>query len=245
MKVDEAGVVPPENSTPFRALYTTPSRQFPTGAFMPVARRMEMIDLARKAKAWLIEDDYDSEFRYSRPPTPSLHSLDPSGRVIYLGSMSKVLFPSLRVGYVVLPEELVERFETLRLTMDDHGPLVDQAALAEFIESGAFYSHIRRCRKSYANKLEVFLASSRKYENPMSFPFTDGGMNLTGYLFFPKTNADRATQELQRHGLDIPSLSSYGIQRQRSGLVFGFTAFDLKTIKSSMEKVAWVLKHKG
>ncbi len=182
MQVDQDGCVPPKRGLSATLIYTTPSRQYPTGATMSVARRLELLSLARRQSAWLIEDDYDSEFRYSRPPLPSLHSLDEHGQVLYVGSMSKVLFPSLRIGYVVLPHKLLDAFEQLRRTIDDHGPLQDQATLAEFMESGGFFRHIRRCRKQYAERLDVFLSSMAKQQIPLQFPFIDGGMNQTGRL---------------------------------------------------------------
>ncbi|MBL8814455.1 MAG: PLP-dependent aminotransferase family protein [Planctomyces sp.] len=259
MMVDEHGVVPPEKSAPAKIIYTTPSRQFPTGASLPVARRLQMLAAARTANAWLLEDDYDSEFRYSRPPLPSLHSLDSAGRVIYLGSMSKVLFPSLRIGYVVLPDELISRFESLRLIVEDHGPLIDQATLAEFIDSGSFYSHIRRCRKAYASRLEAFLAAMHRHKVPLDFPFTDGGMNQTGYLNGEQVTAERISSRLLAAGFDVPLLSRYSMQSpnsmqssysilyrhdvpvHRSGLVFGFTAFEPRTIQSAVARLAAVM----
>lgn len=239
--VDDQGAVPPANPGIARMIYSTPSRQFPTGSCLPVARRLALLDAARQSRAWLIEDDYDSEFRYARPPLPSLHSLDASGRVIYLGSMSKVLFPSLRIGYLVLPPQLVQPFEALRLIVDDHGPLIDQATLAEFIASGEFYTHIRRCRKAYSTKLATFLESAEKNRLPLVFPFTDGGMNQTGYFVNPRTNCRSASQLLATHGLDIPSTSHYSRGKTRPGLVFGFTAFDHKIIQSAVADVARVL----
>ncbi len=242
MPVDELGVVPPEKPPSARMIYTTPSRQFPTGASLPVARRIKLLEAARLANAWLLEDDYDSEFRYARPPLPSLHSLDDTDRVIYLGSMSKVLFPSLRIGYIVLPEELIQPFEALRLIVEDHGPLIDQATLAEFIESGQFYSHIRRCRKAYASRLDAFLAAIDRHKIPLRFPHTDGGMNQTGYFEHGKTDAQQIASQLQTFGFDVPPLSNYGLSKQPSALVFGFTAFDPKTIQSAVGKMAPVLR---
>lgn len=242
MPVDEQGVIPPTCPKRTKLIHITPSRQFPTGACLPVARRLEILRATVEAHAWLIEDDYDSEFRYSRPPLPSLTSLDTSGRVIYMGSMSKVLFPSLRIGYLVLPETLLPGFEALRWSVDDHGPLIDQATLAEFLSSGAFYSHIRRCRKSYAAKLDVFQHATSKHAWPMTFPFTDGGMNLSGYFDDPHVDADRVSEALSEEGLDIPSLSKFSLRKPRPGLVFGFTAFDHETIQQSVAKATKVLR---
>lgn len=235
MPVDELGAVPPQNPPAAKILYTTPSRQFPTGASLPVARRIQMLEAAHAAKAWLLEDDYDSEFRYSRPPLPSLHSLDTNGRVIYLGSMSKVLFPSLRIGYVVLPEELISPFESLRLIVEDHGPLIDQATLAEFIESGSFYTHIRRCRKAYASRLDAFLSAMDRHKVPLVFPFTDGGMNQTGYFSDLQIDSQQISHDLRDAGFDVPPLSQYSLKMPRPGLVFGFTAFDARTIQLAIK----------
>ncbi len=241
LSVDAQGALPPKKVGAVKLIYTTPSRQFPTGACQPVARRMALLEFSRKAKAWLLEDDYDSEFRYTRPPMPSLHSLDNASRVIYLGTMSKVLFPSLRIGYVVLPQELIQPFETLRLILEDHGPLIDQATLAEFVHSGAFYTHIRRCRRSYASKLATFLDSAKKHRLPLDFPNTDGGMNQMGFFQDADANARDISEHLRQQGLLVPSSDYYSMKKTKPGLVFGFTAFDHDVIRAGLERVAKVL----
>jgi GntR family transcriptional regulator/MocR family aminotransferase len=218
-------------------IYTTPSRQFPTGACLSLASRLALVEFAAQAKAWIIEDDYDSEFRYSRPPLPSLQGLDPVGRVIYVGSMSKVLFPSLRIGYVVLPAPLVDGFVALRGVLDDHGPLIDQAALAEFIDAGAFYRHIRRCRGEYGARLQTFVESAAKYGLPLSFPHTDGGMNLAGFLD-DGANDKHYSACLHEQGMEVPALSLYSIRPTRVGLLFGFTAFSQNAIRDAMKRAA-------
>ncbi len=242
LAVDEYGGVAPRNLGKAKLVYVTPSRQYPTGACMPAARRLSMLEAVHSSDAWLIEDDYDSEFRYARSPLPSLHSLDNQNTVIYLGSMSKVLFPSLRIGYVVLPQELVEPFERLRLIVDDHGPLIDQATLASFISSGAFHTHVRRCRKIYASRLSIFLESMEMHQVPLAFPFTDGGMNQLGYFLNSATDAMEASRKLYQQGLDVPPLQHFCVGKARSGLVFGFTAFDPPKIRSSIATIAKALK---
>jgi GntR family transcriptional regulator/MocR family aminotransferase len=236
--VDENGLVLPSRQSAAPVLtYTTPSRQFPTGACLPIGRRLSLIDFATRSGSWIVEDDYDSEFRYTRPPLPSLHSLDPGGCVIYVGSMSKVLFPSLRIGYVVLPENLVEGFAALRAILDDHGPLIDQAALAEFIEAGAFYTHIRRCRREYGERLAVFLKAAEEVALPLRFPHTDGGMNVTGFMD-PAVNDSSCSQALQAANFEVPPLSHYSLAPTAPGLVFGFTAFAFTTIRVMLKRVA-------
>ena len=240
--VDADGInIASEKGLSAKMIYTTPSRQFPTGACLSLARRLELVELAAKTKTWIIEDDYDSEFRYSRAPLPSLQSLDRSQRVIYVGSTSKSLFPSLRIGYAVLPPSLVEKFARLRASADEHGPLIDQAALAEFIESGAFYTHMRRSRRVYAARLEVFLDAAARFNLPLEFPHTDGGMNLAGFL-----PAGRDDEECSRHlrsnGLEVPPLSRYSLRSTAPGLLFGFTAFPPGMIRKSIQCAARVLR---
>lgn len=245
LSVDADGAVPPAKCKPARIVYCTPSRQFPTGATMPVARRMKLLDFARRCGAWLVEDDYDSEFRYAGPPLPSLQGLDGTQRVIHIGSMSKTLVPSLRIGYVVLPEELMEPFEAQRLVIDDHGPLIDQAALAAFIATGGFYSHIRKCRKAYAQKLECFLEAMRLNDAPLEFPFADGGMNQTGYLSDPGLKAATCSAGLARAGLDVPATKGFLMKPATTipeALVFGFSAFDPAEIRRGVAQVAVVLR---
>jgi len=224
-------------------VYTTPSRQFPTGACLSLARRLALVEFAARTRAWIVEDDYDSEYRYTRPPLPSLQGLDRSGRVIYVASMSKVLFPSLRIGYVVLPPSLVERFAALRAVLDDHGPLVDQAALAAFIESGALYTHIRRSRAEYGDRLEAFTQAASKQGIPFSFPYTDGGMNLAGFVGGP-AQEDEYAKRLHQEGLDVPPLTRYSLRPTAPGLVFGFTAFEPRSIRESILRIAVALRRR-
>lgn len=242
LRIDENGAIPPSSAKGVKLMYTTPSRQFPTGATMPVGRRLQFQQLAENQSVWLIEDDYDSEFRYSQPPLPSMYSLGNEPRVIYMGTMSKVLYPSLRIGYVVLPEELVANFERLRLVVEDHGPLLEQAVLGEFIDSGAFYSHIRRCRKEYSQRLQVFLREMDKHDVPLDFPHSDGGMNLTGIFRDGRWSAEKISVRLRSIGFDVPPLSQYSPAKTPEGLVFGFTPFPPKWIQSYINKMAPVLR---
>jgi GntR family transcriptional regulator/MocR family aminotransferase len=217
-------------------VYVTPSRQFPTGASLSLARRLAMVNGAVTAGTWIVEDDYDSEFRYIAPPLPSMQSLDSGNRVIYVGTFSKLLFPSLRLGYVVLPRSLVQSFSELKSTAEDHGPMIDQATLAAFLDSGAFYSHIRRCRKNYAERQGAFLDAIERGSLPLDFRHRDGGMNLTGFL--PAECKDTTwSAKLKAAGLDVPALSQYASVPTEQGLVFGFTAFTPTQIRRGVEKI--------
>jgi GntR family transcriptional regulator / MocR family aminotransferase len=240
-RIDEQGLRLPDKGSKISLIYTTPSRQFPTGVSLSLARRLAFIDYATRNRSWIIEDDYDSELRYGAAPLPSLQSLDTSGRLIYTGTFSKVLFPSLRLGYVVVPDTLVDRFIELKHLSDDHLPLLDQATLALFLESGAFYSHIRRCRREYASRHALFLDLFAKTDLPLTFEHTDGGMNVVAYL--PDGSDDVAwSSRLQESGFDVPALSHYAIEPTRPGLVFGFTAFTDDTIRVEFKRMHPILK---
>lgn len=240
--IDDEGLqLPARAGRTFALIYTTPSRQFPTGVSLSLRRRFDLIHLAARTKAWVVEDDYDSELRYGAPPLPSLQSLDRNGRVIYVGTFSKLLFPSLRLGYVVVPEPLLDRFQWIKHLIDDHLPLIDQATLSLFLESGAFYSHIRRCRRAYAERQCLLLKLARESDLPLEFKYTDGGMNLTGFL--PEGTDDKKWSALLRGaGFDVPSLSQYAFRRVRPGLVLGFTAFDTETIRAAFERMCKELR---
>lgn len=240
-RIDEQGLRLPDKGSKISLIYTTPSRQFPTGVSLSLARRLALIDYASRNRCWIIEDDYDSELRYGAAPLPSLQSLDTSGRLIYTGTFSKVLFPSLRLGYVVVPDTLVDRFIELKHLSDDHLPLLDQATLALFLESGAFYSHIRRCRREYALRHALFLDLFAKAELPLTFEHTDGGMNVVAYL--PEGSVDVAwSNRLQEAGFDVPALSHYAIEPARPALVFGFTAFTDDTIRFEFKRMRPILE---
>ena len=238
--VDEEGICLPEGEMPNAAvIYVTPSHQFPLGACMSLGRRLSLLQAAHAAGTWIVEDDYDAEFRYTSLPQPSLQSLDEHGRVIYVGSFSKTLCPGLRLGYVVLPPALVEPFAALKSTVDDYSPLVDQATLAAFLDSGGFYAHLRRCRRRYAERQAYFLKQIERRKLPLKFPVTGRGMNLAGLL--PEhLNDERISRRLQAAGLDIPPLSRYAMRPVRPGLLFGLAAFDIKQIREGVGSMARV-----
>ncbi len=240
--IDDQGLRPPSPADGRIAMiYTTPSRQFPTGVSLSLARRLALIDFAGRTKAWIVEDDYDSELRYGARPLPSLQSLDNSGRVIYAGTFSKLLFPSLRLGYVVMPEPLLEGFIALKHLNDDHLPLLDQATLALFLESGAFYSHVRRCRREYAARQTLFLELFAKAGLPLALGNADGGMNVVAFL--PNGANDAAwSSRLDEAGFDVPALSHYAVGKTAPGLVFGFTAFPPALLRSSFQRMLPILR---
>jgi len=221
-----------------RLIYCTPSRQFPLGTTMSLARRLALLEFASRNDIWIIEDDYDSEFRYIDRPLPSLQGLTDDQCVIYAGSFSKVLFPSLRIGYLVLPESLVPLFRKSKEIYDAGSSALDQATAAVFIEEGSFATHVRRMRKLYHERLEIFLEEAKKRTAGwLTFPVIDAGMDATG-MMKPGSDDGFISRQLSAVGIDVPALSDYSLSSKQPGLVFGFTAFSSSQIQSGMATVA-------
>ena len=162
-RIDENGIVIRDLGKKARLVYVTPSHQFPTGVAMSLARRLELIEWSRQRNAVLIEDDYDSEFRYSGPPLPSLQGLATGVAVIYVGTFSKIMFPSLRLGYVIAPPSLVPRLRRAKWLADRHTPVPDQAALADFISEGHLERHVRRMRRIYGERRNALVESLQRH----------------------------------------------------------------------------------
>src|SRR5690606_26743742 len=161
----------------------TPSHQFPLGVTMSLPRRLALLEWAREAGAWILEDDYDSEYRYAGRPLAALQGLDQDGRVIYVGTFSKVMFPSLRLGYLVLPHALVDLFRRARAAVDDHASAIAQAPLADFIESGQFAAHLRRARARYAERRAVLIEAIGTTMDGLLEPAPgEGGLHLLAGL---------------------------------------------------------------
>lgn len=145
-----------------RMAYVTPSHQYPLGVVMSLPRRLALLEWARSANAWVLEDDYDSEFRYTGRPLAALQGLDPAGRTIYIGTLSKALFPALRMGYMVVPPDLVDSFIAARVMADLHQPTFEQVVLTDFIAEGHFVRHIRRMRELYAQRQVTLVEAAQE-----------------------------------------------------------------------------------
>jgi GntR family transcriptional regulator / MocR family aminotransferase len=205
--------------------YLTPSRQFPLCVTMSLDRRMEWLSFAERHQVWLIEDDYDSEFRYVGRPLPSLQGLVADARVIYVGTFSKALYPSLRVGYIVAPVALTQAILREKETADIHCPSIDQAVLAEFMRQGHFVRHLRKMRLIYAERAEFFTeATQNLWGRYMSFRKADAGLNTVGWL---KAEKERHFSErAAAAGYQVLPLSRYAMKaRLPAGLFFGFGAY--------------------
>jgi GntR family transcriptional regulator/MocR family aminotransferase len=163
-----------------RAAVVTPSHHYALGVTMSISRRLQLLDWARRSSAWVIEDDYDSEFRFESQPIASLQGLDSAGRVIYIGTFSKVLFPSLRLGYIVIPPDLVDHFMSVRFSMDIFPPYLFQEVLADFMGSGHFVRHIRRMRTLYKSRREALVAGiEQEFGSSIEIHGSEAGMHLS------------------------------------------------------------------
>ncbi len=222
-----------------RLVYVTPSHQYPLGVPMSLRRRLALLAWARKARAWVVEDDYDSEFRYTIRAVPCLHGLDADGRVIYVGSFSKTLFPALRLGFLIVPTGLQERLVAARLATDQHPPALDQAVLADFILEGHFVRHLRRMRTAYRERLEALADAVER--------FCCGVLRLravrTGLHAIADLNgadATRVSLEAASRGIEVAPLAAYFAHRANAanGLALGFAAVRPEVLRRGVERLA-------
>ena len=225
-----------------RAVYISPSNQYPMGVAMDLNRRLQLIRWAEENASWIIEDDYDSEFRYGGDPVMSLQGIDRSERVIYVGTFSKVLFPGLRLGYMVAPMDLVEPIHALRAHADRGSPLFEQIVLNDYIREGHFSRHIRRMRKLYADKRASLLTALHEHLGDL-VEMNDCGAGLHIVVRLPEGVDDNVVSlALRTRGYEVPSLSSYALKRsERGGLLFGFTALAKEDMDGAVARIRPVL----
>ena len=225
-----------------RLVYVTPSHQYPLGVTMSLARRLNLLEWARETNSFIIEDDYNSEYRYAGRPLASLQGLDRDDRVIYLGTFSKTIFPALRLGCLVVPSDLVKIFAAARAMTDLHSPTIDQAVLAEFIAEGHFARHTRRMRGIYEERRQILIEEAQKnLEGIVEIAPAESGMDLVGWL---PDGVDDGEVSLRaaKVNLKIARISAFCIdQKLRSGMLLGYTAFNEKQIKQGVKKLARVL----
>ena len=223
-----------------RLVYVTPSHQFPMGSTLSLSQRIKLLNHAAGKNMWIIEDDYDSEFRYNGRPIPALQGIDTNGNVIYLGTLSKVLLPALRLGYIVLPTAaLTRQFAVAKSAIDGQINIITQATIAAFITQGHFARHIRRMRVLY-KKAQDDLVNLINLHLPGKLTLipVDAGMHLLAWLP-PDIDAVTVAAQAKRQGLIIHALSQYGTRfNHKNGLILGFAGFGY----SEMEKAVLVLK---
>ena len=206
-----------------RVAYVTPSHQYPLGATMSAARRLQLLEWAHASDAWIVEDDYDSEYRYESMPVASMQGLDPGARVIYIGTFSKTLFPSLRLGYMVIPPALVSRFRAVRQANDMCPSHLYQAALTDFINGGHFTRHIRKTRQLYAERRNALTQALRKeFGSEIEILGAEAGMHLVITLPFGLSDQKISAQAAQEGLWLWPLSAAYVGTNVRQGFVLGF-----------------------
>lgn len=221
-----------------RVAYITPSHQFPLGTVMSAARRMQLLNWAAKNHAWIIEDDYDSEFRFEGRPLASLQGLDVNNRVIYVGTLSKSMFPALRLGYMVIPETLASAVYSARVTFGDRPPALYQAVMTDFIREGHFARHIRRMRMLYARRRQALMDAVHVHlRNKFEVIGAAAGLQLAGFLP-PGTDDVEVSNKAARMGISLMPLSpSYLSQTAKSGLVLGYGCISEEEIRDGVRKL--------
>ena len=229
-----------------RLVYVTPGHQFPLGISLSLPRRLQLLEWARKSGALIFEDDYDSEYRYSGRPVPALQGLDRNGSVLFAGSFSKVLFPSLRLGYLVIPPDLVDYFAAAKSCNSRHAPMLDQAVLCDFIREGHFGRHLRRMRSVYAERLSVLLQSAReRLAGLLDISSVEAGLQTVGWLRGGITGESAARAAAARN-VEVTALSRYTRGRStREGLQLGFAAVDPREIERGVRELAAALEAIG
>jgi GntR family transcriptional regulator / MocR family aminotransferase len=226
-----------------RLVYVTPAHQFPLGVTMSLRRRLALLEWARRSGTLIFEDDYDSEYRYSGRPIPAMQGLDRAGVVIFGGSFSAVLFPALRLGYLVVPPDMVDVFAAAESVSTHHPPLLEQAVLCDFIIEGHFARHIRRMRELYAERLGVLLECAReKLAGLVDISTVEAGLQTVGWLQGKITPVQAAADAALRD-VEVVPISRYASGRtKKDGLVLGFAAVDPRELRRGVEELARVLR---
>ncbi len=230
-----------------RFVCVAPSHQYPLGVTMSLARRLALLDWAQRVDGWIIEDDYDSEYRYSGKPLAALQGLDRDNRVVYVGSFSKTMFPSLRLGYLIVPPDLTDSFRFARAALDDHPSTVAQPALTAFIEDGYFAAHLRRMRKLYATRQDLLVAAAQEHMGDLlTVGKAEAGMHLLARqkpVMTVRMDDIQATRRAEAAGITVSPLSSfYHEYPAQQGLMLGYAAVDEEEIPKAAAKLAEALR---
>lgn len=223
-----------------RLAYITPSHQFPLGVTMSISRRLALLDWAKRANAYILEDDYDSEFRFAERPLATLQGMDHADRVIYIGTFSKVLFPSLRVGYLILPPTLVDSFLKVRRLIDIHNPMLEQAVLADFIIEGHYIRHLRRMRTLYAERRNALLEATKNL--PLEIDAPEAGIHCVGWLPDGMDDITLANKAVD-FDLELTPISTFSIEPfARKGFLLGYGGYNAQEIKNGARRLGALLR---
>ncbi len=226
-----------------RLIMVTPSHQYPTGRVMSLPRRLALIERARAAGTWIVEDDYDSEFHYAGKPTACVQGLDPHERTLYIGTFTKSLFPGLRIGYLVLPPQLVAPMAVARTLLDGHSAPIAQLTLARFIEGGHFGAHVRAMRGLYAARRDVLARLVREHLAAWVQPRVPAGGMQMPCVFTCDLPERAAVDAARRAGIDLQGLSAlYAAEPAEAGFLMGFAAYAPQEMETAVKALAGVLR---
>ncbi|MDX1643453.1 MAG: PLP-dependent aminotransferase family protein [Thermoanaerobaculia bacterium] len=225
-----------------RLAYVTPSHQYPLGVTLSLGRRFELLEWARRNDAWLIEDDYDSEYRFAGRPLAPLAALDGGRNVVYIGTLSKALFPALRIGYMVVPRGLVDLFAGLRYTSDRQAGFIEQALVTEFLTGGYFGRHVRRMRTLYRHRQEVLAdALGERLPEVIELRLASTGLHAVGELARGWDDCE-AAERADLAGVNVRPLSAYCLERRMPpALLFGFAGFPDRELVRGVDRLSGAL----
>lgn len=239
LRVEHLGLA----GSPGKAVFLTPSHQFPTGVTLALDRRLAVIEWARQHQRWIIEDDYDSEFHYEGRPTTCVQGLDPHERTIYIGTFTKSLFPGLRIGYMVLPSSLVGPMTVARTLLDGHSAPVPQLTLARFIAGGHFGAHVRTMRAVYTERRDALARLVRRHLADFVEPRVPAGGMQMPCLFVRDFPEREAVEAARRAGIDLLGLTPLHVSACReAGFLMGFAAHAPHELEAAVKKLARVLR---
>lgn len=226
-----------------RLIFVTPSCQWPLNRVMQMDNRLKLLEIAAQRNSWIIEDDYDSEYRFRGPPVPALHGLDRSGRVIYVGTFAKTIFPALRIGFIVVPKSLSEKFTKAVNMTGQYPSLLLQLTLADFIRNGAFATHLRRMRNLYSKRKRYFADECRQMLGDwLDLPRSDGGLQMVATLKIDADDKDLLDAALKRSVRFMPLSTLYHHTPPRQGMVLGYAASDEAQIRHGLRQLEAVLQ---
>jgi len=239
--VDAEGLDPSRLPARARLAFVTPSHQFPTGTILPLARRFALLEWARRANAAVVEDDYDGEFFYENQPVESMQGLDTEGRVIYVGTFSRTVYPALRIGYLVAPPSLIDAFTNAKWLCDRHTATLEQETLAEFITSGAYERHLHRARRENAKRRAALMEAIDEHLGDRVT--ITGDRSGTHVVLWPRGRASEETiiARAAAVGVGVYGISRYSIVRRAPGLMLGFSRMPARDIREGIRRLARVI----
>jgi GntR family transcriptional regulator/MocR family aminotransferase len=222
--------------------YVTPSNQYPLGMSMSLQRRLELLRWASGAGSWILEDDYDAEFQHEGRPLPALQGLDEQQRILYVGTFSQTLFPALRIGYLIVPPDLVESFSAAQALMDESPNPIDQAVLAKFIEDGHYSRHLQRMQRLYRERRDGLLELAHRELHPwLRLSPSETGLHLVGH-FTGEVDDVQVAVKAREKGVEVSPLSPLYLGRpSQCGLLFGFACADIPSFRTAISQLQRVL----